>query len=324
MRKSKTLYYHKKMFPVKQPPKDRNPHFQRGDKVKKESSEVVCYGCGTPGVIKPKYPSCKGKNKKNHGTFSSLILQSASCPSKQLATLEVTINGVMGTACADTAATHSIAGETLYNILRKQGTNFTTGSLTVSQAEGSKIEKEVNTTCVKIRLGGRILPLNLVAIPGGKTTSPFWYAEPSACICDSLSKEIGKFTSEAKKVLQEQQDKRKSFVDKKRRPALSYSSGDLVLVTKPNKSNKNARVTSKFMPRRDGPFVIVERKSPVSYFVANTDSPQLPGEVYYISALTPFQRNVIPHVKALRIRGRPARIIKPSSPTPANAQIHKG
>ncbi|GFT69015.1 hypothetical protein NPIL_677871 [Nephila pilipes] len=68
----------------------------------------------------------KGKEQRNHGTFSSVILQSASCPSKQLATLEVTINGVI---------------------------------------DRKKIEREVNTTCVKIRLGGPTLPLNLVAIP---------------------------------------------------------------------------------------------------------------------------------------------------------------
>ncbi|GFT64852.1 hypothetical protein NPIL_82711 [Nephila pilipes] len=78
-----------------------------------------------------------------------------------------------------------------------------------------------------------------------------------------------------KEVLQEQQDKLKLFADQKR-PTPSYTSGDLVLVTKPNQSHKNAGVTSKFVPRRDGPFVIVERKSPVSYSVANTDSPQLP------------------------------------------------
>ncbi|GFS60424.1 retrovirus-related Pol polyprotein from transposon 412 [Nephila pilipes] len=119
-------------------------------------------------------------------------------------------------------------------------------------------------------------------------------------------------------------NRRKSFADQKRRPAPSYTSGDLVLVTKPNQSHKNVGVTSKFMPCRDRPFVIVEQKSPVSYSVANTDSPQLPVGVYHTSALTPFQGNVIPLVKALRRRGRPARIIKPSSPTPANAQIHKG
>ncbi|GFT24672.1 uncharacterized protein NPIL_30521 [Nephila pilipes] len=136
-------------------------------------------------------------------------------------------------------------------------------------------------------------------------------------------KKLDKFTSEAKEVMQEQQDKRKSFADQKRRPAPSYTSGDLVLVTKPNQSNKNAGVPSKFISRRDGPFVIVERKSPVSYSVANTDSPQLPVGVYHTSALTPFQGNVIPSVKALRRKGKPARIIKPSSPTPANAQIYK-
>ncbi|GFT58760.1 hypothetical protein NPIL_38831 [Nephila pilipes] len=114
MKKSTPSYHQKKMFPVQQPPQDKKPHFQRSDKVKKEEpSEVVCYGYGTPGVIKLKCPSCKGKDKRYHGTFSSVILQSASCPLKQLVTLEVTINGVMGTACADTAATHSIAGETL-------------------------------------------------------------------------------------------------------------------------------------------------------------------------------------------------------------------
>ncbi|GFU36032.1 hypothetical protein NPIL_306951 [Nephila pilipes] len=68
-----------------------------------------------------------------------------------------------------------------------------------------------------------------------------------------------KFTSEAKEVLQEKQDKRKSFADQKRRPAPLYTSGHLVLFNKPNQSNKNAGVTSKFMPRCDGPFVIVER-----------------------------------------------------------------
>ncbi|GFS32481.1 hypothetical protein NPIL_22721 [Nephila pilipes] len=65
------------------------------------------------------------------------------------------------------------------------------------------------------------------------------------------------------------------FAEQKRRPARSYTSRDLVLITKPNQKNKNAG-------------------------------------------------NVIPSVKDLRRRGRPVRIIKPSSPTPVNAQIHKG
>jgi len=169
LKKAIPASHQKKTFLPKQPPQDRKPHFQRSERIKKEElPEVVCYGCGTPGVIKPKCPSYKeqGKSKKDHGKFSSVVLQSACSPSKQLATLEVTINGVMGTACADTAATHSIAGERLHYILKEQGTTFATSSLMMSLADGSQIEREVHTTCVKIRLGGRTLPLNLVAIPG--------------------------------------------------------------------------------------------------------------------------------------------------------------
>ncbi|GFT51451.1 hypothetical protein NPIL_288911 [Nephila pilipes] len=124
------------MFPVKQTTRDRKPHFQRGDKVKKEEpSEVVWYGGGTPVVFKSKCPSSKGKEERNHGTFISVILQSASYPSKHLATLKVTIIGVVGTSSADTATTHAIADETLYHILKKQGTTFTNGSFTVFLAD---------------------------------------------------------------------------------------------------------------------------------------------------------------------------------------------
>ncbi|GFU46339.1 CCHC-type domain-containing protein [Nephila pilipes] len=413
MRKSTPSYHQKKMFPVKQPPQDRKLHFQRCDKVKKEeSSEVICYGCGTPGVIKPKCPSCKGKGKRNHGAFSSVCLQSVSCPSKQLATLEVIINGVMGTACADTAATHSIAGETLYHILKKQGTTFSTGSLIVCLADGSKIEREVNTTCVKIRLGGRTLPLNLVVIPGAKNNNTllgmdflesfgivlnvkrktwffddqpkrqFHFVEQIQESCDAVksnvsqtaapltiketdhpdlshAEEVNHLTSIQQLELKDHPDQlredegthltaiqrkklnellfryRNSFclggeatpfiehyIDTQNHPPVSVPPYRVSPARK--ETMKNAGVTSKFMPRRDGPFVIVERKSPVSYSVANIDSPQLPVGVYHTSALTPFQGNVIPPVKALRRRGRPARIIKPSSPTPVNAQKHKG
>ncbi|GFU27245.1 retrovirus-related Pol polyprotein from transposon 17.6, partial [Nephila pilipes] len=242
---------------------------------------------------------CKGKYKRNHETFSSVIHQSASCKSKQLATLEVSINGVICTACTDTAATYSIAGETLYHILKKQGTTFSTGSLTVSLADGSKIEREVNTTCGKIRLGGRTLPLNLVAIPGEKNNNTllgmdflessgivlnvkrktrffddqpkrqFHFLEKIQKSCDAVKSNVSQTTApltvketdhpdlshadevnrlasiqqlelkyhpyqlredEAEEVLQEQQDKRKSFADQKKRPAPSYTSGDLVLV----------------------------------------------------------------------------------------------
>ena len=46
--------------------------------MQEKQPEVTCYGCGTPGATKPKYPNCKGKDKKMSGYFSSIVLQLAS------------------------------------------------------------------------------------------------------------------------------------------------------------------------------------------------------------------------------------------------------
>ncbi|GFU00573.1 retrovirus-related Pol polyprotein from transposon opus [Nephila pilipes] len=326
------------MFPVKQPLQDRKPHFQRSDKVKKEeSSEVICYGCGTPAVIKPKCPSYKEKDKRNHGTFSSVILQFASCPSKQLATLEVTINGVMGTACADTAATHSIAGETLYHILKKQGTTFSTGFLTMSLADGSKIEKEANTTCVMIRLGGRTLPLNLVAIPGAKNNNTLLgidFLESSGIVLN-VKRKTWFFDDQPKRQfhfveqIQASCDAVKSNVSQTTAPLTVKETDhpDLSYADEVNHLTSLQQLELKDHPDQlredEGTHLTSIQKKKLNELLfrfSSVTSRSIPHQEY----ITPFQVNVIPPVKALRRRGRPARITKPSPPTPVNAQKHKG
>ena len=101
------------------------------------------------------------------GNFSSSVLHSAS-KSSPIATLRVTINVIKGTVCADRAATHSTAGETLNQILKKHGVIFSPSSFMMILANGSKTKGEIQTTRVKIRLGSRTLPLNLVSIPEAK------------------------------------------------------------------------------------------------------------------------------------------------------------
>jgi hypothetical protein len=67
--------------------------------------------------------------------------------------------------------------------------------------------------------------------------------------------------------------------------------------------------TSKFAPRRDGPYVVVEKKGPVAYVVAAIDDPDRPLGKYHVSALRPFVSSVgethSEPVAPLRRRGRP-------------------
>ncbi|GFR01699.1 uncharacterized protein TNCT_450131, partial [Trichonephila clavata] len=79
-----------------------------------------------------------------------------------------TVNGIWGTACADSGASHSIAGETLYLLLQKEGANFQKTQITMSLADGHKSEVEVYTTSVVIRLEERVIRTQLIILPYAK------------------------------------------------------------------------------------------------------------------------------------------------------------
>ncbi|GFS75118.1 CCHC-type domain-containing protein [Nephila pilipes] len=93
-------------------------------------SVFTCYECGEPGVIKSRCPKCS--------------------PSS--------------TACADSGASHCIAGELLYEILKKRGAGFQKTQLTMSLADGTKNEVEAYTTCVDVGLEGKVIKTNLIAL----------------------------------------------------------------------------------------------------------------------------------------------------------------
>ncbi|GFR25525.1 retrovirus-related Pol polyprotein from transposon opus, partial [Trichonephila clavata] len=146
--------------------------FNRGDKLKTDDRSdrpsVSCYGCGKPGVTKPRCPNCKPAVNKDSATFSNISLHSCSLTPNQSAVLKLAVNGIWGTACADSGASHSIAGETLYLLLQKEGANFQKTQITMSLADGHKSEVEVYTTSVVIRLEERVIRTQLIILPYAK------------------------------------------------------------------------------------------------------------------------------------------------------------
>ena len=57
--------------------------------------------------------------------------------------LGVKINGINGIVCADTRTSITIAGETLYRLLRERGTVFETTFMKVTLTDGIPQETEV-------------------------------------------------------------------------------------------------------------------------------------------------------------------------------------
>ncbi|XP_073959787.1 uncharacterized protein [Choristoneura fumiferana] len=112
---------------------------------------------------------------------------------------------------------------------------------------------------------------------------------------------------EIKEKAETQQDRRKDDADNKRRPSKQYQVGDLVLLASHHRSNASQGKTRKFMPKRDGPYVISKVFSPTTFCVSDRDTKAIVGK-FHTHDLTPFVsapgdtvRPVQPH----RPRGRP-------------------
>ena len=124
-------------------------------------------------------------------------------------------------------------------------------------------------------------------------------------------KRMDQVLSRARANHEHKQDNTKKYADHSRRDAPRYAPGDYVLVQVHVLSKSNKSFTSKFAPRRDGPYVITRVISPTSYQIAHVNQPDSPLGNYHVSALTPYPYEVADTpVCPIRRRGRPK---KPSS-----------
>ncbi|GFS47619.1 retrovirus-related Pol polyprotein from transposon opus [Nephila pilipes] len=145
----------------------------RNDKTSTDTqdrrSARTYYGCGEPGVIKTRCPKCSPSSMLSSPRVGNVIFQLCSTKPTQITLLNITVNGLPGTACVDSRASHCIAGELLYEILKKkEGLTFRKTQLTKSLADGTKNEVETYTNCVVVGLEGRVIKTNLISLPYAK------------------------------------------------------------------------------------------------------------------------------------------------------------
>ncbi|GFX89408.1 uncharacterized protein TNCV_2202501 [Trichonephila clavipes] len=109
-----------------------------------------------------------------------------------------------------------------------------------------------------------------------------------------------RISSEVRERIEEKQDQRKTFYDKRHRPGPLYHPGDKVWVTLHPLSNAAHKKTAKFRPKRD-----VTQRSPTTYEVANSNNPHEVLGPYHSSDLRPCIDKEATPVMPLRKRGRP-------------------
>ncbi|KAJ8928856.1 hypothetical protein NQ314_018522 [Rhamnusium bicolor] len=130
---------------------------------------------------------------------------------------------------------------------------------------------------------------------------------------------------ESRDINEVQQDKRKCYADAHRRKAPSLNIGDKVWVTGHFLSNAAKKITSKFIPKRDGPYEIIKQVSPVSYEIQDPNTANVPLGVYHVSSLTPvIGLTEDGPVRPIKRRGRPPKRKRPKLVLRRDDLITKG
>lgn len=104
------------------------------------------------------------------------------------------------------------------------------------------------------------------------------------------------------------QIRNQKYSDKHRRPDPGYTTGQKVLITTHTQSKKDQNFTSKLAPKRDGPYIILQKVGTTRYDIASLKEPEKSIGIFHTSAITPFIENEVLPVEPIipiRKRGRP-------------------
>ncbi|GBN06834.1 hypothetical protein AVEN_115961-1 [Araneus ventricosus] len=127
---------------------------------------------------------------------------------------------------------------------------------------------------------------------------------------------------ETDQVIEKKQHQRKQQFDRRRRP-LDFSPGDKVWVTTQSVSKAHSTITAKFVPKRDGPYLILTQKSPTTYVMSRLDFPDEPLGTYDVPALHPIQSRDTQPVSPIKKRGRPPNTRTTSPPTGVRSSVKR-
>ncbi|GFT94644.1 transposon Tf2-6 polyprotein [Trichonephila clavipes] len=150
--------------------KDRIPEKKIVD-TKEDRTPISCYGCGAPGIIRSRCHTCNPVRQKDDALSSSLNqsnFYSFSSESNPISIIQISICNTEAAVCADTGATHSVAGEKLYHLLKQKGLNFEEKTMQMTLADGRTQTTEILTTSVDISIQGKVIPTELLTLKNAR------------------------------------------------------------------------------------------------------------------------------------------------------------
>ncbi|GFV86659.1 retrovirus-related Pol polyprotein from transposon 297 [Trichonephila clavipes] len=127
---------------------------------------IQCYRCGSPGVVKSKCSTCTRANEMETGVnCMTFNLNSDLYPSSEIV---LKIFGEKITVCADTVASHTIAGEKMFKFLQEHDVTFTNKRISFMMADGLRQTIMALSTVVNLYIEGKVIPTEFLVLHEAK------------------------------------------------------------------------------------------------------------------------------------------------------------
>ncbi|GFX46115.1 retrovirus-related Pol polyprotein from transposon 297 [Trichonephila clavipes] len=128
---------------------------------------IRCYGCGTPGVVNPKCPTCTRANEMETAV-NCMTLFNLNSNLYPTSVIVLKIFGEKIAVCADTAASHTIAGEKMFKFLQEHDVTFTNRRISFMMADGIRQTIMALSTVVDLYIEGKVISTEFLVLPDAK------------------------------------------------------------------------------------------------------------------------------------------------------------
>ncbi|GFS54559.1 transposon Ty3-I Gag-Pol polyprotein [Trichonephila clavipes] len=128
---------------------------------------IRCYGWGTPGVVKSKYPTCTRANEmETVGNCMTLFNLNSNLYPTNVIVLK--IFGEKIAVCADTGDSYTNAGKMMFNFIQEHDVTFTNKRISFMMADGIRQTIMALSTVVDLYIEGKVIPTEFLALPEAK------------------------------------------------------------------------------------------------------------------------------------------------------------
>ncbi|GFW22084.1 retrovirus-related Pol polyprotein from transposon 297 [Trichonephila clavipes] len=147
---------------------------------------IRCYGGGTPGVIKSKCPKCTRANEMETAV-NCMTLFNLNSNLYPTSVIVLKMFGEKIAVCADTGASHTIAGEKMFKFLQEHDVTFTNKRISFMIADGIRQTIMALSTVVDLYIEGKVIPTEFLVLPdakGNKTLLGFDFLNAAGIVLD--------------------------------------------------------------------------------------------------------------------------------------------